>query len=64
MPGAVRTVSLFKGLASCVRIYIKERMHETKNDGIDFVCGTHGMDDSKCALNFGRKMEGMNQLRV
>ena len=47
--------SLFNGLTLCIRIYMRERMHEIENNGIDFVCDTHGMEDSNCARNFGRK---------
>jgi hypothetical protein len=45
----------FNGLTLCVRIYMRERMHEIENNGIGFVCGTHGMEDSNCARKFRLK---------
>jgi hypothetical protein len=57
-------VSLFNGLTLGIRIYMRERMHEIENNEIGFVCGTHGMEDINFARKFGRKIEGLNQLRV
>jgi len=45
----------FNGLMLCIRIYMRERMHEIENNGIGFVCCTHGMEDSNCARTFSLK---------